>query len=296
MTSNITFLDRDTQQRTVADKPIQVLSSSQPLGWHGVYFEHGISLEFVAEEIYVPHLYIALHVGQRLEFERRAGTSFKQHTMQLNQIWLQPPNEPFTHYVTDPCEYFGLTISIEKLLSALPEAQQAAGIRFSPKYEIDDLQLVGLLRTLYGEVQSGGPNGQLFLEAITSALALHLNRAHGETTLVTSKRVGNLDQRTLRLALEYIDANLTKNISVEQIAKAVGLSKYHFSRLFKQAMNQTPYQFVLRRRLDIAKTLLEKNSLTITQIAHQLGFADQSHFTRLFRKQFGLTPRQYSRQ
>jgi AraC family transcriptional regulator len=68
------------------------------------------------------------------------------------------------------------------------------------------------------------------------------------------------------------------------------MSKYHFCRLFKKSTNLTPYQYVLQRRTARAKELLKKRELTIVEIAYLLGFSDQSHFTRQFKKQYGITP------
>lgn len=98
----------------------------------------------------------------------------------------------------------------------------------------------------------------------------------------------------IQAAVDYIMANLNDKLTIAKIAAEVGLSEFHFMRLFKQRMNMTVYQFVTHRRLEKAKVLLTKGT-SAAHVAASLGFYDQSHFTGHFRRAFGLTPNRYAR-
>jgi AraC family transcriptional regulator len=71
------------------------------------------------------------------------------------------------------------------------------------------------------------------------------------------------------------------------------MSPAHFARLFKQATGRTPHQYVLHCRLEHAKQLLAETTLPLSEIACQVGCADHSHLTRLFRRYVGLSPKAY---
>jgi AraC-like DNA-binding protein len=75
------------------------------------------------------------------------------------------------------------------------------------------------------------------------------------------------------------------------IAQAVYMSPYHFTKLFKESTGQSPHQYVVEARVRKAKELLTTGKFTISEVAHHVGFADQSHLTRHFKRVFGLPPK-----
>ncbi|KZD02840.1 hypothetical protein AUP43_13465 [Oceanibaculum pacificum] len=91
-------------------------------------------------------------------------------------------------------------------------------------------------------------------------------------------------------AVALIEARYAEPLSVAEIAREVGLSRYHFLRLFAATMNVTPYQYLIGRRLRAAAALLPDRSRTVLDIALSVGFGDLSEFTRRFRRVFGKTP------
>jgi AraC family transcriptional regulator len=95
----------------------------------------------------------------------------------------------------------------------------------------------------------------------------------------------------LARAVEYIQDQLDADLTVSGIAQAVGISPDHFTRLFKKSTGQTPYEYVVEARVRKAKELLTTGKLTISEAAHHVGFVDQSHLTRHFKRVFGLPPK-----
>jgi len=93
--------------------------------------------------------------------------------------------------------------------------------------------------------------------------------------------------------LDYIDSNLGGNIHLSELAEAAGLSEFHFAKLFKQSMGASPHQYILQRRLERAKELLRNPALSLSDISLEAGFADQSHFTNVFRRFVGATPSKF---
>jgi transcriptional regulator GlxA family with amidase domain len=102
---------------------------------------------------------------------------------------------------------------------------------------------------------------------------------------------GGLTPKVLRRVREYIDRHLDQNIELQALADAAGLSKYYFARTFKESQRMTPLYYVFQQRMKRAQQLLVETNLPIAEIAIATGFADQSHFSRRFRRQLGVTPR-----
>jgi AraC-like DNA-binding protein len=104
---------------------------------------------------------------------------------------------------------------------------------------------------------------------------------------------GGLSGRQLRRALEFIDANATLKLTADTIAGAVGLSKYHFGKAFKQSTGVTLHSYVLARRVCRSKELLAYSDLPLAAVAQSAGFSSQSHFTAMFSTRMGISPGSY---
>jgi AraC-like DNA-binding protein len=90
----------------------------------------------------------------------------------------------------------------------------------------------------------------------------------------------------------YIETHLHEPLSLNELASSGGFSIYYFARRFKQSTGLSPKQYVLRKRLEYAYLLLGRGHTTVSEVAHQTGFTDQSHLVRYFKKCWGQTPRE----
>lgn len=121
------------------------------------------------------------------------------------------------------------------------------------------------------------------------ALAL-LVRRHAEDRPSLAK--SGLAHNALRQAQDYLRANYADDISLEQLAQVVYLSPFHLSRLFREQLGLPPHTYLNQIRVNRAKTLLN-TGLSLTEVAHTVGFADQSHLTKAFKRVVGVPPGQY---
>jgi AraC family transcriptional regulator len=92
---------------------------------------------------------------------------------------------------------------------------------------------------------------------------------------------------------DFIAAKGTQNISIADMAKTVGYSSVHFSRMFKKTTGQTPLKYLIHHRINQAKRLLEKTELSIIEIAYGVGFNSHAYFSTQFRQITGTTPQNY---
>jgi AraC family transcriptional regulator len=99
--------------------------------------------------------------------------------------------------------------------------------------------------------------------------------------------------RGLRQALKFIDAHLGERLTLARIADEARLSPYHFAHIFKRFTGVAPHQYVMQRRLERAKQLLAGSDTPIAEIAAELGYASQSHFSEAFHHATGITPLTY---
>lgn len=151
-------------------------------------------------------------------------------------------------------------------------------------------QIVWLLQSVQIETPH---HSCLYIESMATALATHLLKFYTTRQHVLTEYPGGLSKPQLDRALAYIHANLSSNISLTAIASELGMSHYYFCRLFKQSMQITPHQYLIRQRIDRAQQLLKLQQGNMLEIALACGFANPSHFARCFRQQLGVSPKQF---
>ncbi|NJR63633.1 MAG: helix-turn-helix transcriptional regulator [Cyanobacteria bacterium CRU_2_1] len=101
---------------------------------------------------------------------------------------------------------------------------------------------------------------------------------------------GGLPQNKLRTAIDYIQAHLAEDISLEAMADHLGISRYHFCRMFKQSTGLSPHQYLIQCRVERAKQLLRQGKMKISEVAIACGFTHQSHLHRHFKRLADVIP------
>jgi AraC-like DNA-binding protein len=104
------------------------------------------------------------------------------------------------------------------------------------------------------------------------------------------------DERRMTEVLRIIERRLTEPLSIATLAREVGMSRYHFLRTFRCTIGETPYRYVLNRRLLLVAERLSATSDRVLDVALACGFGDLSEFTRRFRARFGVTPAIYGQE
>jgi AraC family transcriptional regulator len=159
---------------------------------------------------------------------------------------------------------------------------------------LDVPQLRAAMLAVNDELTADAAGGRLAAESLANIMAVHLIR-NASTRLPSARRMdGALPRRKLLAVVEYIEENLDASLTLEQMAAVTHLSAYHFARQFKMATGLPPHQYVIARRVERAKQLLQPGgNLSLAEIAVSAGFSDQSHFSQHFKRVVGVTPRQF---
>ena len=105
-----------------------------------------------------------------------------------------------------------------------------------------------------------------------------------------------LSRRALNRACSFIAENLGERFTLDDLARQAGVSRFHFARLFRVSTGESPMAYLLKSRIERAKQMLLHDDRPVCEIAAALGFCDQSHLTRTFRRMTGQTPREFARQ
>jgi AraC family transcriptional regulator len=162
----------------------------------------------------------------------------------------------------------------------------ARGARFGAV----DAHIVDVLRRLEAQAVAGQPLGTLYTQALSLTLFSYL-RGQGAAEV----DAGGLSGAQRARVVEFVEANLERNIGLAELAELTGYSPDHFSRLFKRTLGQPAYQYVLARRIERAKGMLLDRTRPIGDIARACGFSTQAHLCAAFKLRTGITPGTFRR-
>lgn len=128
---------------------------------------------------------------------------------------------------------------------------------------------------------------------LLAALELFRVTASGELPLASAR--GGLSRSQEKLVRDYIDANLSMEMGLDDLAALANLSRFHFSRAFKTSIGIPPHRYIQEQRIERAKQLLLDRSLTLADVASAVGFKTDTHFSRVFNEQTRLSPGAFRR-
>jgi AraC family transcriptional regulator len=169
-----------------------------------------------------------------------------------------------------------------------------ARLTIPPLDGLDLPHLRAAMGAVDAELTADGAGGPLAAESLANVLAVHLIRYLLAPGQPARGREGALPQARLRAVVEYVEDHLDASPTVEQMAAIARLSPYHFARQFKRATGLPPHQYVIMRRVERARQLLQGGGdIPLAQIAARAGFWDQSQFSHHFKRLVGVTPGQF---
>lgn len=171
-----------------------------------------------------------------------------------------------------------LGINIDAVENLLVEAQRDTFIR-------------QLIKECWAESNSNLARGALFMDANLMMLASRILKLAVSNDLPSDSKSGtSLGDTHFDRICQYADSNIDTSLRIKSLAALVDMNEYTFSRAFKARTKQSPYQWVIDRRLSRAEILLKKSKMTLAEIAFAVGFSSQSHMTTLFSQRMGATP------
>lgn len=210
-------------------------------------------------------------------------------------ISITPAQIPVLARWEEADHFLQIRIAADYLKSIASEslAMNAERLELQPEFRTRDPQIEAIAMLLLAELHQENLGGRLYVESLTTALAVHLLRQYATTQPHLPIYEDGLMQRQLVQVLDYISEHLSQDIRLIDLASLLGMSQYHFSHLFKRSLGVAPYQYLLQQRIERAKQLLKRGNQSITEIAFQCGFNSHSHLSQQFRRLTGVTPSAY---
>lgn len=235
---------------------------------------------------YRPEVSETLVYGKRFEFGSREGFS---HIAYLSEL--------------DFVEFSTGRVSVEILLPRAFMREIAEDLEVPAVTHLgndacmlaDDPILFGLANRMRPYLDDPHMLDTLHADSFMWSFGIYLMSRYGDLAS-RRPRIGGLSTWQERLARELIEINLVDGIPLEELARCCDLRVSQFAHAFKHSVGVPPHQWLIQRRVSRATDLLRADQLNLAEIASQCGFADQAHFTRVFRKQVGAAPAAWRKQ
>jgi AraC family transcriptional regulator len=253
--------------------------------------DHSILVPAVAEP-----LLVWVVSGEALVSERDPGGPWRSLPARAGDFYLTDSDTPY-ELAWQPRG--GDSFVVLHLYLGLPLLERAtreclgAGAGRAALREVSagrDETISALLSMMRLELERAGPSSPLLLQGLGQALAVHLVRHHGGAE---ARRDNALPAYRLRRAVQWMQSHLAGPFSLEALARQLGMSPFHFSRLFRRATGQAPSQYFIGLRMAEARRLLRETDRSIIGIGLEVGYSSPSHFAQVFRRASGMTPREY---
>jgi len=180
------------------------------------------------------------------------------------------------------------------LQALCPDALPGLDAERGPEFGLVDTHITDLVYRLQAQAGAREYLGAVYVQSLSLALASYLSARYGTSQERTpASKPASLSPTQCSHIKGFVDQEIATNFTLVELAQEVGYSPDHFSRLFKQAFQQSPHQYVLSRRIERAMTILRDESMSIAEVASACGFSSQGHFTTVFKQRTGTTPGAY---
>jgi AraC family transcriptional regulator len=140
------------------------------------------------------------------------------------------------------------------------------------------------------------PAQEYITQALSHALAAHLVQRFGCETLLPQRLPAGLHPRALQRVQDYIQSHLHEHVDLDTLAAVANVSRFHFARLFRKSAGMSAMAYLEQSRMERAQELIRRGEQSLARVAWQVGYGDQSYFTRRFRRFYGVTPSAYGRE
>ncbi|MEG4293923.1 helix-turn-helix transcriptional regulator [Microcoleus sp. C2C3] len=273
--------------------PHPAILSSHGANWEGIHVEYHHQPPNECPEHSLQQHSIGMILSSTIGGAILNGKHYGSERWQNGQIFIAAAGTDYHPYAVEDHEFIAIALEPTDFDNTVYESTNSNQIEIIPHWQTRDPLIIGIAWALKTELESGGLNGTLYVDALKNALSVHILRRYcaQKPNLVNFEKT--LDPRKLEIVVNYINDYIQRDLHLAELANLVQMSPYYFSRLFKQSIGVTAHQYVIQCRIEKAKQLLKTQDLSLTYISQQVGFHDQSHFSKTFCKIVGLTPKKY---
>jgi len=273
------------------------LLSSVSTHWDGLLVAYDYLLPGQTPEICVKQHGIGIFIDlpKPAEAERLIDGRFRREQVLQGDVVVVPANTWHSAGWNMAGGVIALGLEPKEFARTIDETIERQGIELIPHFATPDPLIYQIGMALKRALENSGSASRLYAETMTTALSVHLLQYYSAQQLTLPTYTGGLSRLKLQSVVDYIHAHLDRDLSLKELAAIVQMSAHYFSQLFKQSTGITLHQYVIRCRIERAQELLMQG-LTISDVAKVVGFVDQSHLHRHFKRLVGLTPKVFLQQ
>ncbi len=195
----------------------------------------------------------------------------------------------------EPLEYIvlgieGLSFSFEEIAAAKDSVCMQTAFGDVYKYNTQNSNIYAYLNILLEEINKKAENYETVCQKLLEVIMICMLRNNHLSIVQSSNELINRECTQIK---NYLDANYAENITLDMLASLSHMNKYYMAHAFTKYIGISPITYLLQKRIQEGKSLLESTSYSISQISAMLGFSSQSYFSQAFKKSTGKTPVQY---
>ena len=274
--------------------PGDVLCASDELGWKDVWQR---TYRYRGLDVPIPpldHFMLVRYSTGSTPMDRCFDERWSRADCAPGDISLLSMSEPSHWHWTEDIVVSHVYLSYELMARVASDVAQQTieSVRLHDVLQAQDPTMIAITDAITQESQQPGIGGPLYVEALGIQLAVHLLRHYASVGVRCQTAGGCLSRAQQSRVRDYVEAHLHAALSVEDLARVLGLGAWTFSRQFRATFGCAPHAFVIRQRVRRAQRLLITGGMAIKEIAASCGFSDQAHLTRAMRAQLGATPAQ----
>jgi AraC-like DNA-binding protein len=169
-------------------------------------------------------------------------------------------------------------------------APQIRDLSYKPGAGVNDLTISSLGSLLLPALGHPDQANPLFLDHVLLGVGVHIAQTYGGMRPISRLVRGGLAPWQERRAREVLLANIKRGVPLKEVARECGLSVGYFSHAFRRTLGVAPYKWLIEQRVELSKEKLRDDGLSLSDVAAECGFSDQSHLSRIFRQAVGVSP------
>ena len=270
-------------------------ASSAASGWRNLFVSTLTEPPCEATYGSVRHHFLVVQRNGPVRLGLKVGGRTATKRLGIGDCTLCPGGEGFTVRIADAVDNVHVYLRHEMIERVLAE-RGLAPTKLEPFFGQRDLLIEQLALGCAAAVTARSPSNSLYIDHLAWALAAHLVEVSASgSSWASPARLRGLTNLQLRRVQEFMRGHIDREIGVEDLAAAAGLSPVYFARQFKLRTGSTPYRYFRSIRVERAKELLLDDSIPIAEVALMCGFCHQEHLTRVFRTECGTTPAAFRR-
>lgn len=278
-----------------AQSPSRPRLASEQGPWRGALLRAWSGTAPVMVQPPLDQHYLVMHLGGAKRVTRRGDGPALTSIVENQSITLVPAGSANVWRTEGPIAFAHLYMP-PTTLEATVERDfdgEGRGATLLAQVGCRDAFLEPLVATMLDEIAHGENASALRLDCLYESVRLRLAGRHSTHRPSSSCRVLALAPHRLRRVVEFVDANLAREIRLGDLAAAANGGQSHFSHAFQAATDQSPYQFVLQQRIAFAKVLLLTSAISLEEIAARCGFKTRDQLSRMFRRLTGINPTRF---